>query len=67
MAIYFRESIPLAENLVACEKKIEPHHEKNDFYLWENKCPDQLADQCLCFCYIDNAIPVLPRSKISSF
>ena len=24
------------------------------------------ADQYLCFCYIDSAIPLLPKSKISS-
>ena len=24
------------------------------------------ADQHLCFCYIDNIIPLLPKSKISS-
>ena len=25
------------------------------------------ADQCLCFCYMDSTIPLLSKSKISSF
>ena len=25
------------------------------------------ADDCLCFCYIDSTIPLLSKSKISSF
>ena len=38
----------------------------------ENKDTDQLrgnreADQCLCFRYTDSAIPLLSKSKISSF
>ena len=49
----------------------EPHHEKPDFCICENKGADQLrchltADQYLCFRYIDSTIPLLPKSKISS-
>ena len=41
------------------------------FGICENKDADQLhsnreADQRLCFCYTDSAIPLLPKSKISS-
>ena len=37
----------------------------------KTKSADQLrdnraADQCLCFCYIDSTIPILPKSEISS-
>ena len=44
---------------------------KPDFRICENKDADQLrgnrkADQRLCFRYIDSAIPLLPKSKISS-
>ena len=44
---------------------------KPDFCICENKGADQLscncaADQRLCFCYIDSAIPVLHKSEISS-
>ena len=44
---------------------------KHDFCICKNKCADQLhghrvADQCLCFCYKDYTIPVLPKSEISS-
>ena len=42
------------------------------FLLGENKGADQLrgnrtADQGLCFCHIDNTIPLLPKSKISNW
>ena len=42
---------------------------KSDFC--ENKGADQqrgnrAADQRLCFCYIDSAIPFLPKSEISA-
>ena len=42
-----------------------------DFCPDENKGADQLrinckADQCLCFRYMDSAIPVLSTAKISS-
>ena len=45
---------------------------KPDFCICENKDADQLrvirtADQRLCFRYIDNTIPLLPESKISSY
>ena len=41
------------------------------FCIGENKVTDQLcgnrtADQCLCFLYIDNTIPLIPKSEISS-
>ena len=41
------------------------------FNIWENKDADQLrsncaADQGLCFRYTDSAIPLLPKSEISS-
>ena len=44
---------------------------KPAFYICENKGSDQLcgnreADQHLCFRYIDIAIPLVPKSKISS-
>ena len=44
---------------------------KPAFCICENKGVDQLngnrtADQSLCFHYIDNTIPLLPISKISS-
>ena len=46
--------------------------DKPNFCKCENKRTDQLhcnheADQRLCFCYIDSTIPLLPKSKISSF
>ena len=49
----------------------EPRHEKTCFLHCENKGADQLrsncaADQHLCFRYIDNTIPLLPISEISS-
>ena len=45
---------------------------KPAFCICENKDADQLlgnreADHCLCFCYTDSTIPLLPKSKISSF
>ena len=45
---------------------------KHDYCQCENKGADQLcsnytADQHLCFCYTDSAIPLLPKSEISSF
>ena len=45
---------------------------KTDFGLCENKVADQLcsnciADQHLCFHHTDSKIPLLPKSKISSF
>ena len=45
---------------------------KRDFCLGENKGADQLrgnreADQRLCFHYSDSTIPLLLKSKISSF
>ena len=44
---------------------------KPAFCICENKGTEQLhrnreADQHLCFCYIDSAIPLLPKSEISS-
>ena len=44
---------------------------KPNFSIWENKGTDQLhtnatADQCLCYCYIDRTIPLLPKPEISS-
>ena len=44
---------------------------KPDFCICENKDADQLrgnreADQRLCFRYLDNTIPLLPKYKISS-
>ena len=49
----------------------ELRHENTAFYICENKAADQLcghrtADQRLCFRYIDNAIPLLSESEISS-
>ena len=45
---------------------------KPDFCICENKDADQLrgnheADQRLCFRYTDSLIPLLSKSKISSF
>ena len=51
---------------------IEPRHEKTGFFcICKNKDADQLrgnreADQRLCLRYMDNTIPLLPRSEISS-
>ena len=44
---------------------------KPAFCTCENKDADQLrddreADQCLCFRYMDSAIPLSPKSEISS-
>ena len=44
---------------------------KPAFCICKNKGADQLhrsriADECLCFCYIDGTILLLPKSKISS-
>ena len=49
----------------------EPRLEKTYFFICGNKSADQLcgyraADQCICFCYIDSTIPLLPKSEISS-
>ena len=50
----------------------EPHDEKTCIlHLRKNKRADQLhgnsaAGQCLCFRYIDNTIPLLPKFEISS-
>ena len=45
---------------------------KLDFCICENKDADQLrgnreADQCLCFCYTEGTIPLLPTYEITSF
>ena len=45
---------------------------KPTFCICENKDADQLrsnreADQRVCFRYLDSTIPLLPKSKISSF
>ena len=50
----------------------EPPHEKTNNRICENKDADQLrgnreADQRLCFRYTDSTIPLLAKSKISSF
>ena len=50
----------------------ELHHEKSAFCICKNKGADQLhgkpaADQRLCLRYIDSAVPLLLKSKISSF
>ena len=52
-------------------KGIEPRYEKTGFCICENKDADKLrgdreADQRRCFRYIDSAIPLLPKSQISS-
>ena len=44
---------------------------KPAFCKCENQDADQLrgnreADQCLCFSYIDSAIPLVPKNEISS-
>ena len=44
---------------------------KPDFCICQNKDADQLrgnreADQRLCFCHTDSAIPLLSKSEISS-
>ena len=49
----------------------EPHCEKPEFCLGENKGADQLrsnceADQRLSFRYINSTIPLLSKSRISS-
>ena len=46
-------------------------HEKQAFFICENKASDQLrgdreAGQRLCFRYIASTIPLLPKYKISS-
>ena len=46
-------------------------HEKNCFLPMRKKGADQLrgnygADQCFCFLYVDNTIPLLPKAEISS-
>ena len=53
-------------------KIIEPRHEKAGFWLCENEGADQHrsnceADQRLCFRYTDSTIPLLSKSKSSSF
>ena len=52
--------------------KFEPPHKKPTICLGENKGADQLrsnceADQRLCFRYSDSTVPLLLKSKISSF
>ena len=45
----------------------EPRREKPAFCICKNKDADHReADQPLCFRYIDNTIPLLPKSEISS-
>ena len=51
--------------------RYEPRYEKTGFCICENKDADQLrgnreADQRLCFRYIDNTIPLLPKSEIQA-
>ena len=50
----------------------EPRSEKTGFLHMQNNDADQLrgnheADQRLCFHYTDSTIPLLSKSKISSF
>ena len=50
---------------------IEPRREKTGYCICENKDADQLrgnreADQRLCFRHTDSAIPLLPKSEVSS-
>ena len=56
---------------IIIQQKFEPRYEKTQFCICENKDADQLpgnreADQRLCFRYIDNTIPLVSKSKISS-
>ena len=43
----------------------EPRYEKIGF-LHMQKSKDYAADQRLCFPYLDNTIPLLPKSEISN-
>ena len=52
----------LSATLFSSYVKNEPHHEKTNICICENKDTDQLrgnrkSDQRLCFCYIDITIP----------
>ena len=54
-----------------CWLSHESRHEKTCFCISKNKSTDQLcgncaADQCLCYCYTDSTIPLLPKSKVLS-
>ena len=47
----------------------KPHYVKTWFAYAKNKgayqlCSDHTDDQCLCFCYIDSRIPLLPKFEI---
>ena len=65
------------KNGIQCQINIELYHmsrdmRKPDFGICENKDTDQLrgnheADQRLCFRYTDSTIPLLSKSKMSSF
>ena len=57
--------------LICIDKYLSLVMRKPAFFICENKDADQLrgnreADQRLCFRYTDSAIPLLPKSEISS-
>ena len=66
---YFAKDGGIVANMDAVT--FAPRHEKTGFLHMRNKAADQLrsncaADQRLCFCYVDSAIPLLSLSEISS-
>ena len=78
IAIYFvnaggkSDLVKVMEIKSVCQRQYEPHHEKSDFCICENKGTDQLCCNCtsnqhLCFCYMDRMIPSLLILKISRF
>ena len=59
------------ELVVQCQHDVSRVMRKPTICIFENKDADQLrgnreADQRLCFRYLDSAIPLLPKYKISS-
>ena len=71
MIIFSKENLNETKVLKDLER-MQPHTSlvvrKTAFCIGENKDADQLrgADQRLCFHYTDSAIPLLPKSEISS-
>ena len=62
---------PQKKKELAAQDQVSRVVRKAAFCICENKDADQLhgkreADQCLCFCYTDSTISLLPKSEISS-
>ena len=59
------KNVPIISSMNGCTRKPTT-------CICENKdagqlCSNCIADQCICFCYLDNTIPLFLKSDISSF